>query len=83
MHRKAIQIAQNERHSLDIQKERKEANKIMGWHGKKKKKKERAMCDGVIFTIINIRHSHGIIIERRTNTHSHEKRKKKTPMKKL
>ena len=56
MHRKAIQIAQNERHSLDIQKERKEANKIMGWHGKKKK--ERAMCDGVIFTIINIRQSH-------------------------
>lgn len=29
----------------------------MGWH-EKKKKKERAMCDGVIFTIINIRQSH-------------------------
>lgn len=32
---------------LTYKKERKEANKIMGWHGKKKK--ERAMCDGVIF----------------------------------
>ena len=34
------------------------------------------MCDGVIFTIINIRQSHGIIIERHTNTHSHEKMRK-------